>query len=335
MNRDVIERIRSPQLTPAFALQIGYAIARRPEFATLQGVVMDLAKDDSTWDRRYIALSLYIEFARGKTPVYSLLDRMINEAPLSCYRYLYQCAKDAYASRISVLYARTFLATWFYGGPRPFMTPEFRPSVHPAIDAFFLHQATELRAGVELTALVANSIDDAVFTDEVSTSLPLYPAPARGAALSVVTRLISNPSSLFDSTASTAETCLADEILLIASMVSNHVSVRHICHARMHGSIERARVIAAMHAPTYNVRTPIVSFPVRCDVNAGVLTTARRIRSVRDSLANRVSTMSFRPLPPRVMTMLRRAELQLRYDDLDAWYSDLVLVRGARGNLVT
>ncbi len=320
---EVVTRLQAASATETDFLQVAWAAARVAGHELLRARIASLAPSDATWDRRFLAISIYVEFLRGTAPNYALLDRLVIAAPFACSKFLWHGARDAYTSKILVFYARSVLKRWVHGARRPWMRVDAKASAFVSNDAEFLHHAAKLRAGVEVVALASHHVSDAAFAERVCTARPLYAGLARGSALDVVTRLLTNPVSAFVPGADAgAEVCLADEVLLIASLDPVHVTEHVITRARMLGCIERARVMAAMHAPLYDPRARVRECPRVPDVTAADVEEARAVRAVRDAPMHHPTETSFRPLPARLLALLRRTELELRYHAVTSWYGE-------------
>lgn len=303
------------------------AVVPGPHMAMIAEAIASWAKTDSTWDKRFIALHLFGEFSRGNMRM-ECLHAMETRAPDAAPFLLRQAMRDAYRTTASVLCARSALNQWTHTGLRRYSDVRVRPSVAVACDVTFLLRAASLRASLEVVQTCEGVIRVESFADALCTAPALYLDVPRGCALALVTRLLADPMSVFDpSRISPAEMCLAEEIILLATMSSFCVSADWIHLARMRGCVERARVIAAMYLVNYDPTARVSAYPPMLPYTAADVADVRATRALRAALTVPMSHQ-MHPLPDRIVSILRVAETELRAQDVNAWYTDLCLRAG-------
>jgi hypothetical protein len=300
------------------------AVVSTPVAPMIANALATWAKADTTWDKRFVALHQFGEFVRGGMRM-DCLRVMETQAPNASAFLLRHAMRDAYRFTAPVLGARSALNQWVATKQRRYSDVRVRPSTAVAGDSVFLLHAASLRASLEVLRTCEGVIRNERFTDALCTAPPLYADVPPGLALSVVSRLLSCPLRALDpSTCSPAEICLAEEVLLLATISRVFVSAAAIHVARMRGCVERARVIAAMFVHEYNPSARVHAYPSVPPYTASDLSEARAVHALRATMTVPMKHQ-FVALPGHVVACLTAAEIELRAQSLEDWYTDLAL----------
>ncbi len=298
------------------------------ESEAITQAVAERAKADTTWDKRFVAIHLFVSYIRDRTGR-AALSEMERKAPDASAFLLRQALGAAVAQKAAVLLARSSLNQWAQTGVRMFSDVPIRASDTVSRDASFLVRAAELRASLEVLKCCKSMIIDERFASVVCCSPGVYANLGGKGAHAIVERLLSNPLDLFDPACATrAETCFAEEVLLLACLTRQYVTPTAILVARMRGCVDRARVMSAMFQPSYNPLARVASYPPLLPLGESDLAEVMAVRALRDKLiAPRTLQL---PFPPHVCAALREAEVQLRCQVAKDWRLDVEVGASAR-----